>query len=225
MKKIIFIVLVLFCLTGCDNNVELEFNEDIKAEVKFSFTVDEYKTHANEKNLTDKEAKSRIDSIIAFRNAFTDPYSELFEEKTYMNNGNYYNGIFEYTYTYENFNDNSVLNNCFEDFAVEENEESIYILAKGTSNCAPFKLVVKADNRMLSSNEHEKDDNEYIWNIKEKDNDIYMAISKIAIDQDNIVEPKDKAALFSGADLIYLLIALAIVVAVVVIKKKNKESN
>ena len=61
MKKIIFIILVLFCLTGCDNNVELEFNEDIKAEVKFSFTVDDYKTHANEKNLTDKEAKSRID--------------------------------------------------------------------------------------------------------------------------------------------------------------------
>ena len=52
-----------------------------------------------------------------------------------------------------------------------------------------------------------------------------MAISKIAIDQDNIVKPKEKTAIFSVADFIGLAIALIIVIAVVVIKKKNKESN
>lgn len=225
MKKIIFIILVLFCLTGCDNNVELEFNENIKAEIKFSFTLDEYKASVNEKNLSDNEAKSRIESMIEFRNAFTDPYSELFEEKTYMNNGKYYNGIYEYSYTYSNFNDNYVLNNCFDDFGVEEDKESIYILAKGNSKCAPFDLKVTADDRMISSNEDEKDGNEYIWNIKKTNNDIYMAISKTPISQDTIIQPKDKSFNFSIADLIYLFIALIIVILVVIIKKKNKESE
>ena len=94
MKKIVFIFFVIFLLTGCSNNVEFEFNEkDIKSKVSFSFTLDEYKAHLNEPNLSDSEAKSRIESIINFRNAFTDPYSDLFEEKSYMNNGRYYQGI------------------------------------------------------------------------------------------------------------------------------------
>ena len=224
MKKIIFIFLVLFCLTGCDNNVEFDFNEDIDAKVKFSFTVDDYKKYSGEKNLSDNEAKSRIDAIIQFRNTFTDPYSELFEEKSFMNNGKYYNGVYEYTYTYSNFNDNYILNNCFEDFGVEEDDENIYILAKGKSNCAPFNLIVKADDRMISSNENEKDGNEYIWNVKESNNDVYIAISKVAINQENIIQPKEKTSLFSIMDLIYLVIALIIVIVTVILKKKNKES-
>ena len=42
MKKIVFIFLMLFCLTGCANSVEFDFNEDIKAKVSLSFTLDEY---------------------------------------------------------------------------------------------------------------------------------------------------------------------------------------
>ena len=106
-------------------------------------------------------------------------------------------GSYEYTYTYANFNDNYVLNNCFDDFGVEEDKESIYILAKGNSKCAPFDLKVTADDRMISSNEDEKDGNEYIWNIKKTNNDIYMAISKTPISQDTIVQPKDKSFNFS----------------------------
>ena len=29
MKKLVFIFLVLFCLTGCDNSVEFEFDEEV----------------------------------------------------------------------------------------------------------------------------------------------------------------------------------------------------
>ena len=95
MKKLIFVFLMLFCLTGCDNSVEFDFNEDIKAKVSLSFTIDEYKERINEENLDDEEARSIIESMIEFRNAFTDPYSELFEEKSFMNNGKYYEGLFE----------------------------------------------------------------------------------------------------------------------------------
>ena len=34
MKKIVFIFLMLLCLTGCDNSVEFNFDKDIKTKVK-----------------------------------------------------------------------------------------------------------------------------------------------------------------------------------------------
>ena len=220
MKKILFIFLILFCLTGCDNSIEFDFSEDIKAKVSLSFTLDEYKAHLDEPNLDDAEVKSRIESIMNFRNALTDPYSDLFEEKSFVNNGNNYNGVYEYTYSYSNFNDNSVLNNCFEYFGVQEDNNSLYIFAEGKSKCAPFKLVVKADDRMLYSNENVKNGNLYIWNIQELNNDIYMVISKT-----NTSKTEVESSSFNVMNIIYLVIALIIGVVAFILKKKIKESD
>lgn len=223
MKKLILIFLVLFCLTGCANSVEFDFNEDIKAKVSLSFTLDEYKARLDEPNLKEEEVRSRIESIIEFRNAFTDPYSDLFEEKSFATNGKNYKGVYEYTYTYSNFNDNSVLNNCFENFGVQEDEEKLYIFAEGKSKCAPFELIVKAEDRMVSSNENSKDGNNYIWNIKELNNDVYMVISKAALSKPIIVS--EKSSFFGVVDLVCLIIAVIIGVVVFVLNKKFKESD
>ena len=223
MKKIVFIFLMLFCLTGCANSVEFDFNEDIKAKVSLSFTLDEYKVRLAEPNLKDEEVRSRIESIIEFRNAFTDPYSELFEEKSFATNGKNYKGVYEYTYTYTNFSDNSVLNNCFENFGVQEDKEKIYIFAEGKSKCAPFKLIVKAEDRMVSSNENSKDGNLYIWNIKELNNDVYMVISKATLSKPIIVS--EKSSFLGVMDLVCLIIAVIIGVVVFVLNKKFKESD
>lgn len=64
---------------------------------------------------------------------------------------------------------------------------------------------------MVSSNENEKDDNEYICNIKENDNDVYMAISKTPI-----VVVQEEPELFSVIALIYLFIALIIAIVAIV---------
>ena len=220
MKKIVFIFLMLLCLTGCNNSVEFEFDEEIKAKVNVSFTLDEYKARLDEPNLSNADVRARIESIIEFRNAFTDPYSDLFEEKSFATNGKQYKGVYEYTYTYSNFNDNSVLNNCFESFGVKEEKDSLYIFAEGKSKCAPFKLIVKTDDRMISSNEDNKDGNQYIWNVKDTNNDIYMAISKTIVKK-----PEIKPNPFNVTDLICCVIALTIGVVAFVINKKYKESN
>ena len=195
----------------------------IKAKVSLSFTLDEYKVRLAEPNLKDEEVRSRIESIIEFRNAFTDPYSELFEEKSFATNGKNYKGVYEYTYTYTNFSDNSVLNNCFENFGVQEDKEKIYIFAEGKSKCAPFKLIVKAEDRMVSSNENSKDGNLYIWNIKELNNDVYMVISKATLSKPIIVS--EKSSFLGVMDLVCLIIAVIIGVVVFVLNKKFKESD
>ena len=221
MKKLVFIFLMLFCLTGCANSVELNFNEDINTKINLSFTLDEFKARLNEPNLSDSEAKTRIESIRNFRNAFTDPYSDLLEEKSFGNNGRKYIGVYEYTYSYSNFYDNSILNNCFESFGVDEDKDRLYIFAEGKSKCGPFKLIVKADDRMISSNENSKEENQYIWKIKEENNDIYMAISKTPTTTKIKVEPSS----FNVVDLICCIVALLIGIAAFVINKKYKESE
>lgn len=230
MKKLVFIFLVLFCLTGCDNSVEFEFDDDIKTKVSVSFTLDEYKARLDEPNLSDDEIKSRIQSMIDFRNAFTEPYSDLFEEKSFVNKGNSYNGVYEYTYTYSNFNDSSVLNNCFESFGVHEEKDKFYVFLSGKSKCAPFKLIVKADNRMLSSNENVKDGNKYVWNVQESNNDIYMTISKTTINDKTpskkpTKEKEKKSSTFDVIDIIGIVVALIVGVVVFIVNKKFKESD
>ena len=226
MKKLVFIFLLLFCLTGCANSVELDIAEDIKTKVSLSFTLEEYKTSLSDSNLTDEEVKSRIDSMFDFRHAFTDPYSDLFEEKSYENNGNSYSGVYEYTYTYSNFNDNSVLNNCFEYFGVQEDKNRLYIFATGKSTCAPFKLIVKADNRMVSSNENSKDGNAYIWDVKEKDNDISIIISKTVIKEPTVKqEAKTETKTFNAVDIVGIVIAIIVVIVALFVNKKFKESD
>lgn len=213
MKKLIFIFLMLFCLTGCDNSIEFDFKEDINAKVSVSFNLDEYKAYLNEDDLSDEEVKSIIESIIDTREAFDIPYSDLFEEKSYVNNGDYYSGIYEYKYTYSNFVDNSVLNNCFEYFGVQEDKNNLYITAKGKSICAPFKIKVKADNRMLSSNENSKNGNEYIWNVQELNNDIYMTISKTEV----------QTSSFNVMNVVYATMAIIIGGTALILNKKFKE--
>ena len=68
---------------------------------------------------------------------------------------------------------------------------------------------------MLSSNEDRKINNEYIWNITEENNDVYMTISKEKVDSSS----------FSIWNLIYLIIILILGIVVFAINKKMKESD
>jgi hypothetical protein len=213
MKKLIFIFLILFFLTGCNNSVEFDFNEDIDANINLSFTLDEYKKYSDLED--EDELKSSIDAIRDDREAFVVGNHELFEEKSFINNNNYYNASYEYTYTYANFANNSVLNICFEYFGTKEDEKTIYLSLKGKSMCAPFKLIVKADNRIINSNENIKQGNEYIWNIQELNNDIYIAISKTEI----------VSSSFNVLNLIYVITAIVIGVVTFILNKKFRESK
>ena len=74
---------------------------------------------------------------------------------------------------------------------------------------------------MISSNENSKEENQYIWKIKEENNDIYMAISKKPTTTKIKVEPSS----FNVVDLICCIVALLIGIAAFVINKKYKESE
>lgn len=182
MKKMLVLILMVILLTGCSNSVTLDFKENINTKINLSFSLDEYK-NAMYKNsnelLDDEEAISSIEALRTDeKDAFINGNTELYKENNFIVNNNYYTASYEYDYNYINFSNNTILNKCFENFNVKQDTNNIYIKMSGKSICAPFKLSVKADNRMINNNSNNINNNEYSWNINAYNNDVYMVISK-----------------------------------------------
>lgn len=215
MKKIILMFFMIFLLTGCNNSVSLNFNDNIDAQIDLSFTLSEYKAYsANKSNVftDDEEARSSIDAIRYDNEAFDSNNGALLNEKKFITDGNNYSASYEYTYTYSNFVHNSVLNNCFDYFGVENDDNAIYVKLKGNSSCGPFKLNVRAKDRMINNNATNINGDEYIWNINTTNNNVYFAISKTANNSSSI----------SMLYVIYFIIGIALAYIAYIFKKKKR---
>lgn len=211
MKKSLIILLFCFILAGCSNKLSIDFNDQIDTKIEFSFNSNEYREHYNSSS---NDVSDEIEAIINEVRPLNDSYDEMFKEVKYENNNGSFNGEYTYTYTYSNFKDNAILKKCFEYAAVEEENNKIFVYLKGHSDCAPFELRVKADNRMLSNNANTKENNEYIWKVESDNNDIHFNISKEII----------KNNLFSLSNILYLLLAIIMILVILILKKKNKNS-
>jgi len=215
MKKILLIFCIMFLLTGCSNSVNFDFKDNIDMKINLSFTLNEYKAYSNRNSnpfSDDEEARSSIEAIRNDSEAFINGNNVLLNEKSFINNGNNYLAVYEYTYSYSTFSKNSILNSCFDFFGVEEDNDNVYVSLSGNSVCAPFKLSIKADNRMINNNSNNIQNNEYIWNIKEKDNNVYFAISKTPMNDMTI----------NSLYIVYFILGLVIAFIAYIIKKRNK---
>ena len=216
MKKII-LILTLLLLTGCANTVSINFNNDINMNVKLSFTLEEYRYYLNRNSnetLSKEEASSAITALRTDElDAFIEGNSDTFKEKRYSLVDENYNLEYEYTYNYSNFDNNSILNKCFENFNYVEDNDNIYINISGKSICSPFKLSIKADNKMIANNADKKVNNEYLWNVLENNNNIYMTISKNNIKSSNTLY------------IILFMFAIILSFVLVVIRNKYNKNN
>lgn len=212
MKKSLIILICCFILAGCNNTLSLDFTNQIETKVNFSFTANEYKEY---RGADASDVSGEIEAIINEARPLNDSYDELFEEISYSGNNDYYEGEYKYTYTYSNLKDSALLKRCFEYAAIEEENNILHIYLKGNSDCAPFSLKVKADNRMLSNNSNDKNGNEYIWKVEKENNDIWFNISKDIV----------KKNFFSFKNIVCILLGILIVVGIIILKKRSKTNN
>ena len=210
MKKCI-IILFCFILVGCTNKITLDFNDKIDAKIEFSFSEREYKILKGDS----EDISGEVEAIMNEIRPIKDSYDEVFEEVRYSDENNNYSGEYKYTYTYDNFKDNDLFKRCFEYAAVEEDDKTIFVYLKGSSECSPFELRVKANNRMLSNNAIDKESDEYIWNVEKENNDIHFNISKTKIGN----------RLFTLTNIFYFVLAVAIAFGIYYLKNKNKKTN
>lgn len=213
MKKLLIVLLFTLILTGCNNTISLDFNDKIDAKIELSFSLGDYMNHVNEP--TNKEnLKYSIDAIVSEARPLNNSYDELFTTAILNNTGDNYTGEYAYSYTYSNFKNNTILERCFENVIYEEDDNTIHILLNGDSICAPFKLKIKSDNRMILNNSTEKVKGEYVWDVKDKENDIRFDISK------NIVESKE----FKISNIIYIVLVVILIILIYLFNKKVKNS-
>ena len=95
---------------------------------------------------------------------------------------------------------------------MNEEKDAYYIKASGNSSCNGAKLIVTSYDRMISNNSDNVKNNDYIWNIKEKNNDIYFSISKTPMST-------------SSTSILYIIyFAIGIVLAFIayILKRKYK---
>ena len=209
MKKVFIIMLCCFFLAGCSSKYSIDFNDKIDTKIEFSFSKSEFKERMKDDS---KEVEDEINAIISEVRPLTDSYEDMFEEVSNENNGYSYSGEYSYSYTYSNFVNNAILNRCFEFPVIEEDDNKIYVYLSGKSECAPFDLRVKADNRMVKNNADSKKDNVYIWEVKESNNDIQFNISKVEV----------KKSIIKTSHIIYIGSAIIIALAFFFLKKKGK---
>ena len=218
MKKYIFILITLFLLTGCESKLEYSFGDNIKSDITVNFTLNEYKNYTNmyygnDFNLEDDSVIK--ESIEQQRNlkAFSHTYSNTYHENYFRENNNYYEASYTYNYTYKNFNNNNVLDYCFEVFNTSEDDTAYYYNLSGESYCSGTKLVINANNRMINSNSKNVIGDKYTWIINKDNNDIYFAISKTPI----------KTTVISTTNIIYLIIAFILGIVTYLLNRKYKK--
>lgn len=187
MKKILLCLMLIFMTCGCSNEVFITFDEDtIDINGISEFTSKEYK---NTMSIYSPEISEDIsnddlkDVIKDYSETLSIPAfieGEGKEFTTKLTEDSKYKLTVDYSYNYDNFKDNYILNRCFTYFNFTEDKDTYYFKASGNYSC-PYdnvKVVIAAPYRMLNNNSTSYEDDVYSWNIEDTNNDVYFAISK-----------------------------------------------
>ena len=180
MKKII-LLLCIFFLTGCTQEVNLEFkNNEVNSNLKISVTDIEYQNS---------------DYYDDNYNSVKDYFSTLQIPKLYNSNEVYQKQdikeksdkiVLEYNtaYTFLEFENAYLLNRCFENVISKTTKDNLYLHLNGEFYCyfnEDIDLNFKTKYKIIESNYEKKKGNIYSWKINEEnyeDVDILFVISK-----------------------------------------------
>ncbi len=211
MKKIFILFISILLLTGCNNEIEIDFDNDIQTKINLSFSLNDYNKYTDNK-LNNEELKMLVESIYSEARPINDSYDELFKINKSNIKGNNYDLEYGYNYTYSNFKNNALFKRCFDNAVIEDDNNKIYVYLYGESKCGPFKLKIKSNDRMLNNNSDETSNNEYIWNVKEDNNEIRFNISKSVVDSKKGIT----------SNVILIIISICIIIFAFILKNKNK---
>ena len=212
MKKVLILIICILILSGCNNSISLDFNDKIDTTIDLSFDKSDFEGKVRPLS-SDENFEFAVEDILVEARPIIDNYDEMFE-KEYLNvESNTVKGRYKYSYTYENFINNDLFNKCFEYPVVEDLGDSLSIYLSGNSKCGEFKILVKADKRMIINNSDSKENNQYVWDVKEDNNEIKFTISK-----DIIKEKGDTLKL-----IFYLIIAVIAGIGVFLFSKHLKK--
>ena len=223
MKKIIICSLIILILSGCTVNYDLEFENDlIKEKLELDVTENDYAEYISKIEKDDVE-----ENMYKFFEAFEIPNDikmpNQFHKKESKRGNDNINLKFTYdNYDYESFNSSYILNNCFYDVVVLNEENDYYISAKGPLACPlnDANIRIKTDKKVINTNA-KYENGYYTWDITEDDYEnieLYFHISKTEPFNEIIEEEK------TNYNFIWIIIlTLGLVALFYLLKKQNNK--
>lgn len=223
MKKIIICSLIILILSGCTVNYDLEFENDlIKEKLELDVTENDYAEYISKIEKDDVE-----ENMYKFFEAFEIPNDikmpNQFHKKESKRGNDNINLKFTYdNYDYESFNSSYILNNCFYDVVVLNEENDYYFSAKGPLACPlnDANIRIKTDRKVINTNA-KYENGYYTWDITEDDYEnieLYFHISKTEPFNEIIEEEK------TNYNFIWIIIlSLGLVALFYLLKKQNNK--
>ena len=211
MKRIVLILIIIIC-SGCEANYDIFINKDgIKDDFNASISINE--------NITD--FRYQIYTSIGddlFRDTSKYSFNDSGDSFNYNNN-----------YSFEQFKNSILLNECFKDVTYSSDKGVLNIKLESFlcfDNYASLDSViinVNTDLEVINSNYDQKDNNKYIWTINKnnyKEKEIVLNIR-----YNNNIKNLDSKKIDNYIDVFFYSIILMVFICLLVIYIKSKKSN
>lgn len=215
-NKLYLIIPLLLFLSGCTVNYNLNIDKD-------SITENINGTVTNEEIMP--EIEGRNDVNIKYYYLYLNDSALIIntDEKYEKTINDIDNGkSFDFNYVYHgNYNQSNVINSCFENHIIEENDDYYYIKLSGKFSCLysnKIDINVTCNYKVLDNNAKKVNGNKYTWTIDNSNNvDITLTVSKTIK-----YEGSTKARIFSTFQIIgFIVFTVLVVITYALYKRKN----
>lgn len=189
MKKAMILFLVIFFITGCDN--EMDYTLEVSPKnIKETINL-------NLDNIDYEKANYLNDIFYLSTNQYNNESGEKFIKKIKTTDLNpIYDSDYIYTKTMEknkiklfyiykdNYNLSKVFNSCFNNIYYDNNENYYVIKGYEGFKCLykdEIKVIIKTKYKVIDSNADEINNDKYIWYFNDDnylENELYIQISK-----------------------------------------------
>lgn len=217
MKKILFsTICLIFLLTGCNSQYNLEINNGTFKETIVS------DIYPDSKKSLSVEGIEEDDQITPFLEMDQYPFSNdnnIVYSKTIEMIDDYQRVTLKYKYNENEFENSKAINNCFENYRYFHDDKYIIELS-GTFYCLytdSLDINIKTDYKVLENNADDVNNNIYTWHInRENLDDVSL---RIVLDKSSMSHVNDL--------LIFIIIIFIILIFVIsyIMFRKIKQKN
>ena len=219
MKKILWLILLVFIITGCDVNYNLEVTNDYMIE-----SVDFwYDNNAENEKIIDNYLEVNHQAYFDMDLGINYNYSQ----KKIKDDGKIGMNL-RYNYSSDNLQNSSLLDRCYYKKSVTVTDSEIVLYTDGKTNCLylddnknfdSLTINIKTDLPVIENNADEVNGNTYTWKINEKNYQNHPINIRISREDD------EEQFNFWIIVIIAVIICLIILIALGVIYIKNRKNN
>lgn len=186
MKKILLLIICLFCLTGCTLNYEINFGYTmIEEHINATMDGNIYEIASSIDGDGFYLEKEIVEGNIPSIKGFKDFYTRKIKVK---NNSSVVD--LDYIYKYDEYENSYLLTRCFEKTYVKNTDDYLYVSLGGNFKCFKeddIQIKVSSMYDVVKHNANKVEDNYYIWDIKlaDEENKVEFYISKEITEKEN----------------------------------------